>query len=249
MSASRESKPTPPPLWLVTNGEVTVGPVNTNLLVRGVLHDRIPSGCLARQWTWKHWRNIETIREVVALRRAQARFGSIEIVPESERPVTIDPFATFRWHADRLRDPSALFGDALLDVVRRTGACVGAVHRRRTPYVGFVTSAVTGPGMTTRLGHVLPRDDLGLAAAHLGLVVSEPPEAHAASGRIAERLGSLPSSAGVLMIPIRRRNGLEALIELGRPDHPFRDRDRESVSGVAKIVAARLDVLWDARFS
>jgi hypothetical protein len=29
-------KPQPPPLWFVTNGDATVGPVNTSLLLRGV---------------------------------------------------------------------------------------------------------------------------------------------------------------------------------------------------------------------
>ncbi|MEI9953814.1 MAG: hypothetical protein WDO74_33770 [Pseudomonadota bacterium] len=38
-------KQTPPPLWYVTNGELTVGPVVTGLLIRGVEAGRVPEFC------------------------------------------------------------------------------------------------------------------------------------------------------------------------------------------------------------
>src|SRR6185295_3348046 len=61
-------KPNPPPLWYVTNGEVTVGPVVTNLLKRGVAEGAIPEACSVRR-TDGPWRSLDTVREVAALQR------------------------------------------------------------------------------------------------------------------------------------------------------------------------------------
>src|SRR3954470_21812305 len=62
-----------PPQWLVSNGNVTVGPVGTDLLLRGVLHGRVPSTSLVRQPSWPHWREVGKIREVSALKRVIER--------------------------------------------------------------------------------------------------------------------------------------------------------------------------------
>ena len=59
----------PPPLWFVTNGEITVGPVRTDLLQRGVFHGRIPEDCFVRELTWRTWRRLDQIREVRAVQR------------------------------------------------------------------------------------------------------------------------------------------------------------------------------------
>ena len=126
---------------------------------------------------------------------------------------------------------------------------MGSVYRRRTPYVGYVTSSVIGPGMMARLGHVIPKDDAAVGLAKHGVQFSEEPRPGLLSGRISERLGSLPASAGILMMPVLRKNGLEAIVELGRPDHPFRDSDDRSVHDIVVMAAARLDELWSLRAS
>lgn len=238
-----------PPLWLVTNGEITVGPVSTSLLVRGVIADMIPGDCLVRESAWRHWRSVATLREVRAVRRARARFGNIALVPESERPEPFDAFATFRRHLAGERETGAVLTTLLLEVARRTEATVGAVHRRRSPYVGYVTSSVIGPGMAHRLGTVLGRGDHSIALAEVGGTLAEAPGPGAPSGHIAERLGTRPAGAGVLLAGIRRRGGLEAIVELGRADHPFRVADERAVAEAASIAACRIDEIWSLAVS
>jgi hypothetical protein len=233
----------------VTNGETTVGPVSTSLLVRGVIADLIPSDCLVREARWTQWRNLETLREVRAVRRARQRFGAIALVPESERPAPFDPFATFRHEIQAARDSSAVLAALLLDAVRRTDATVGAIHRRRSPYVGYVTSVVIGPGMAHRLGSVLSKDDGALALVHRGVTLSMVPHGGALSGQISARLGAFPAAAGVLVAGVHRRNGLEALIELGRADHPFRAGDDGRVTEAARIAGTRIDEIWSLSLS
>src|SRR5262245_62176932 len=59
-------RPLPPPLWYVSNGDLTVGPVPTSLLVRGVEHGRVPDFCDVTTWEGS-WRNVLSVREISAL--------------------------------------------------------------------------------------------------------------------------------------------------------------------------------------
>jgi len=67
------SNPPSAPEWLVSNGKVTVGPVATDLLLRGVMHGRVPSTSWVRQTGWRSWREVGKIREVSALKRVLDR--------------------------------------------------------------------------------------------------------------------------------------------------------------------------------
>ncbi len=113
----------PPPLWFVTNGEITVGPVRTGLLLRGVVHGRIPEECLIRELRWKSWRGLAQIREVRALRQRQA-WGILS----AETPAP--PNAA---NADLVLRRAGDAREALLFslnvAVKRTGASVGLLHR------------------------------------------------------------------------------------------------------------------------
>src|SRR4051812_18638368 len=70
-----EARPAPggAPEWLVYNRGVTVGPVRTDLLLRGVIHGRVPSTAWVRQTNWQNWREVGRIREVSALTRVLDR--------------------------------------------------------------------------------------------------------------------------------------------------------------------------------
>jgi hypothetical protein len=50
--------------WYVTNGVVAVGPVDFDLLTRGMMHGQIPNGSLVRHESWKVWRPLEDIRSL-----------------------------------------------------------------------------------------------------------------------------------------------------------------------------------------
>ena len=77
----------PPPLWYVTNGELTVGPVVTGLLMRGVEHGRVPEYCHVRTYHGD-WRGLNSVREISALNsKAFAQGPSAEQLAEWGRPV------------------------------------------------------------------------------------------------------------------------------------------------------------------
>ena len=50
--------PRTPALWYVTNGDTVVGPVGTDLLLRGITSARIPDDCMVIQESWGEWRSL-----------------------------------------------------------------------------------------------------------------------------------------------------------------------------------------------
>jgi hypothetical protein len=234
-----------PPLWLVTNGDITVGPVTTNLLVRGVLHGRVPNDCLVRQPGWTAWRNVERIREITALRRAQEFDENIRI--EKARwttPAPIPrPFARLERQLLRAQDPGAVLLDCLMETMEVTGAYVGAVHRRRRPAAGLVTSCVSGPGLDRQLGQVVSLDDPAIVLAACGETLCEVPLTASASGIVRDRLGGFPACSGIAMVPVQCAGRLYAVMELGRPDHAFREGDFARLQAIAGLAIERLSVV------
>src|SRR5688500_5591718 len=59
--------------WLVTNGDTTVGPVHTELLLRGYMGGRIPEHCQVREVSWSAFRPLDRIREIGSLKRQLSR--------------------------------------------------------------------------------------------------------------------------------------------------------------------------------
>lgn len=235
----------PPPLWFVTNGQVTVGPVTTNLLVRGVIHERVPKHCLVRERTWSSFRNLERIREISALRRAQSLHGNVVVEPTKwKEPIpAARPFERLEREFLRAEDPSEVLQKCLMETMRVTGACVGAILRRRPPHPAFITTCVSGPGMANRLGKAVAPDDSALALAARGGTLCEAPRVGEPSGSVRNRLGAFPACDGVTMVPILCSERLYAVIELGRPDHEFREADLLSVRAIADLTAERLGIV------
>src|SRR4029077_19598143 len=67
MQLSVNSKSGTAPLWVVSNGSVEIGPVRTELLVRGVRHGRVPHDCHVREARSDEWRSVDQVREVAGL--------------------------------------------------------------------------------------------------------------------------------------------------------------------------------------
>lgn len=239
--------PEPPPLWFVTNGSNTVGPVSTNLLLRGIAADRVPNDCLVRERRWRGWRPLDSVREIAALRRDQARYGQVHV-----------PRARYHYHGPRTdvglalltrrlrwaKNPSEALLIGLTDAVKETGALVGAIHKRHRPTVGFVTTVVTGPGMSRRIGRIVYPDDPVLAIAESGhSLFGEPEDLPALI--VQGRLGELPACAGVAMMPVRCAGKLFATIELGRPDHAFRVGDMRRLAWIAEALSDRFAMVMN----
>lgn len=240
-STSGFCAPTGVPEWLVCNGGVTVGPVRTELLLRGVIHGRVPTSAWVRQTGWENWRNLGQIREVSALSRMLERR-----VDESESPA-----ATLREGVDAVAQASDL-GEALLIALHAsahaTSATSGLAHRVREPLL-LPTTSCAFEVPSERLGEVLPWFDpaFALARAGRGRILSGSGTRGSVQHAVSARLSPGAALAGVAVLPIRVNGQLWAMLELGRSDHPFRTSDSVELADFTEQVAVVLARLGAAR--
>jgi hypothetical protein len=209
-------RPEPPPLWFVTDGETTVGPVLTDLLVRGVKQGRIPATCFARPLRGG-WRSLDSIRELRALHH--------DPEPASQRRRR-DPLLEVLPLLDGIRDQDELFQYATQLSVIVTGADAAMLHHAPNSSPDeLVTRVALGPLATDRLGQPLP-DDLVLHTALTDHPIRGRADDGAEQREIADRLACDDNGVpGVAMIPFFTRYELVAMLELRRPDRAFRSTD------------------------
>ena len=217
--------------WYVTNGDAVIGPIATDLLLRGVATSRIPEYCLVAQASWTRWRELRHIREFSRSQSAQRwTCGEKELVESGLAEDLVK------------RAPDA--GEALLyamqAAVNATRASSALVHRAREPFVGLVTSSAHGRGVEAQLGEVIAHHDASFEQACLREVIMGDPQERAATRAIARRFArSSDELAGVAMVPVYDGATLLAMIELARVDHPFRARDAQILVQIAEVVCAR----------
>ncbi len=212
----------PPPLWYVTNGELTVGPVVTGLLKRGVEHGRVPDYCYVRPFQGT-WRTLLGVREISALnRKSTSSTPSGEELLELGRP------------AERIKDEMELCHKIAWLAQVATSAESAMVHYCRRSTRALITRAILGPMPNEYLGYPLRDDDLVLKAARQGRPVAGPPYG-ATEDALAMRFACSQGGAGaVAMIPIFIAEHLTAMIELSRPGHAFRRSDLQTAERIAQ---------------
>jgi hypothetical protein len=223
--------------WYVRNGKLVIGPVGTDLLVRGITHGRVPGGCMARRESWTSWRRLSQIRETAPL----VKMGTLgPDADHDDRPV-IGPELRSPAEVIRLARDS---GEALLLglhlAVRATLADVGLVHRVHKPFAGLRTSSFHGWSLGQQIGEVLKAHDPAVSLARAGSFLLSGPNDSDAARSIAGRLRCGPFVLrGVAMVPVRYAGRLDAMIELGRFDHAFRAVDAASLHGIANALVHR----------
>lgn len=231
-TASGFCAPTGVPEWLVCNAGVTVGPVRTDLLLRGVIHGRVPSSAWVRQTGWQNWRELRQIREVSALIRVL------------DRKVDAPDPASLREGAEMVAR-AADAGEALLIALHAaalaTSSTVGLAHRVREPLLLPTVSCVF-EAPSERLGEVLPWFDpsFTLARAGRGQIFLGSGERGGVEQTVAARLSPGSPLAGIAVLPIMVDGRLSAMLELGRSDHPFRTNDSAELTDFAQQVSAVL---------
>ncbi|HEV8548000.1 MAG TPA: hypothetical protein VGQ57_03210 [Polyangiaceae bacterium] len=208
-------RPQPPPLWYVSNGELTVGPVATGLLMRGVEAGRVPDYCQVRA-SRGTWRSLLGVREISQMNTKPGMKPSpnVELEDWSDR-------------ISNLRDDDELCHSVTWLSLMATGAESAMLHfRSRSRHSrALVTRSVLGPMPMDRLGNPLPEEDFVLRSARLGLPVVGPPYGRAEDAlamRFAHSSGGVGAAA---MIPIFAGGELAAMLEVARPGHAFRRSD------------------------
>jgi hypothetical protein len=213
------------PLWVVSNGEVTIGPVRTELLLRGIRHGRVPDDCHVRAADSDEWRPLNQLREVAALR---GQPGSVQAFQRAANDIA---------HA---RDERDVLLTLLHGAAQATCAPLGLIHRKRDPVDLPVTSYAFG-GLADALGAVLPGHDPAYALARGGHTLIGRPHDGSAERAVADRLGQ--GLAGVVMVPVTYGTEVAAMLELGRVDRPFRIGDADQLCRLATLAIARLEEL------
>jgi len=228
--------------WYVTTGDTAVGPVNLDLIARGVEAGKVPLGAFVRHEAWKVWRPLSELAEVVG---DEAQHESTDDLADLGRPSTPNDFLpgdAIDGAADR-RDALLLMMTA---AVVRGGADVALLHEVED--TSAVVACVHGPelfdvwGMRTSL-----LDPALIAAAAGATVVAEPmpgPAGEATAARLSKLAGPT-SLAGVIMIPIRPHGRLFGVIELGRAT-PFRASEIASLEGLVEALVIKLEG-WSGR--
>ena len=213
---------TPPPLWYVTNGELTVGPVVTGLLIRGVEFGRVPEYCQVSPYHGD-WRALNSVREIAALNsKVNGTAPSQEQLLEFTRPV------------ERIKDEAELSHTVTWLSLLATGAESAMFHYRGRNARTLITRSVLGPISNERLGYALPEQDLVLKAARKGRPVFGPPYG-ATEDALAIRFASSRGGVGAAaMIPIFVGETLTAMLELSRPGHAFRRSDLQRAERIAQ---------------
>lgn len=226
---SVDARPRPPPLWLVSNGFRTVGPVRTAALGRSASRGELPDEGWARISKTPMWRDLGAVREVRAARDEAHRRG----------PRDVDVECAALEALIRLADEA---GDALSLglrlAARKLGADRGLVHTFTGDHHAPRTSLGLHREERERVGARLPEGDVLAHVARIQRLALGDVDKHRAFRSAAERLSVDDGEVrGVAMVPIVGPRGPIAMIELGRSDRPFRVSDAEPLRSVATLVS------------
>jgi len=224
-------RPKLPPLWIVSRGERSAGPVSTPNLVRSIALGRVPDDCIAKPHRMAAWRRLEHIREV------RAAMGGRPVHKTAGETETQSLEALLRL-CDSPRDA---FDLALRVTARKLGADFGYVHCFEEGHHIPVTRHAFGEGATFRLGAPLLESDYLAHIARTRKLALGAARDHVAFRAAAWRLGGRTAEIdGVAMVPIATSRGMMAMIELGRVDRQFRVSDGRVLRDIASTVSAAL---------
>jgi hypothetical protein len=217
--------PSPSPVWFVSNGENTVGPVATDLLKRGVAYGKIPYSCVVRP-TAGSWRWLEAVREIAALwKRSRAPAPS----PVTERLSQLESLAPAR-----IRDQDEVCYQVTRLAIALTGAESGMFHFRERKAWSLTTRCVLGPMSKEMLYERLPPMDPLLRWAQTGTPIFGRPDGPAQRA-LAKRFATTQGGVGgAAMIPIFVGSNLRAMLELSRPARAFRRDDLQRAERIAQ---------------
>jgi hypothetical protein len=222
--------------WYVTTGDTAVGPVNLDLIARGVEAGKVPLGAFVRHEGWKVWRPLSELAEIVA---DEPQRESTDDITEMGRPSTPNDFTdadALAGAGDR-REALALL---LAAAVSRSNADAAIVHEADDE--GALVACVHGAASSDAIGTRTPLLDPALIAAAAGAVVIAEPAPGPAGQAMIARLARLAGAEleGAIMIPIRPHGRLFGMIEVGRTA-PFRSAEIASLEALVDALVEKLE--------
>ena len=76
--------------WYVSTGHAAVGPVNLDLIARGVEAGKVPLGAFVRHEAWKVWRPLVELAEITGVDAKQVRTDDVADVGRPSAPDEIE---------------------------------------------------------------------------------------------------------------------------------------------------------------
>jgi hypothetical protein len=228
--------------WYVTNGSTAVGPVNLELLARGIEAGKVPLESFVRHEGWRVWKPLSELAIVEGDAPPTERSA-----PPTQRTDDVGAPARPAVAADILPgDALAGASDAreglllLLAAAVKQVAADGAVLQELRDEHAVVLCA-HGPKMFDVLGETTRLIDPAVVDAAAGnLVVAEPTPGPAGQS-ITQRMSRLGIAAGgAFMIPVRPRGRLLGMLELGRTK-AFRAAEIAGVEALVDAFVARAE--------
>ena len=222
--------------WYVTTGHTAVGPVNLDLIARGVEAGKVPIEAFVRHEGWKVWRPLAELAEIVGDEGARESTDDISDMGRPTLPEDFVPADAIDGATDRREALMLLMTAAVV----RSAAEVVLVHELED--AGAVVVCAHGPHLEGAIGMRLPLLDPALISAAAGAtVVAEPapgPAGQVMRARL-EKVAGAPLD-GAIMIPIHRHDRLVGMIELGRAA-PFRSAEIASIEALVEALATKLE--------
>lgn len=240
--------------WYVTNGATAVGPVNLDLLARGIESGKVPLESFIRHEAWQVWRPLSEIAVVTTID---------SVAPPPAGPPTDDvafparpPFSHEMAPSDAL-DGAGDVHEALVllkAAVVREAACDGVlIHRLHSD--GALVVCAHGPHTAGAIGMRTRTEDPALIAAGIGTIIVAEPSPGPGGQAITARLAKLGApTEGALMIPIRTENSMSTrtphprttwcrlfgMIEMGRASR-FHANEIAALGALVEAFAAKVD--------
>lgn len=218
--------------WYVTTGHTAVGPVNLDLIARGVEAGKVPLEAFVRHEAWKVWRPLSDLGVI----ESDGPESTDDIADTGRISISGDfqPADAIDGASDRRGALTLLMTAAVV----RGCTDVGIVHE--VDDEGAWAVCAHGPAMSEALGMRTPLDDAALVAAAAGVTVVAEPSPGPAGQAILARLSKLAGGIaleGVIMTPIRTGGRLNGMLELGRKT-PFKSAE---IASIEALVAALAD--------
>jgi hypothetical protein len=241
--------------WYVTNGATAVGPVNLDLLARGIESGKVPLESFIRHEAWQVWRPLSEIAVVTTMDSIAPAPAGAEATDDVAFPAR-PPFSHEMAPSDALAGASDVHEALVLlqAATVREASCDGVlIHRLHRD--GALVVCAHGPRTGGVIGVRTRTEDPALIAAGLGTIIVAEPSPGPAGQAIATRLAKLGApTEGALMIPIRTEKTMSTrtphppakwcrlfgMIEMGRRS-PFHASEIAALEALVEAFAAKVD--------
>jgi hypothetical protein len=233
--------------WYVSVGHAAVGPVNLDLLARGVEAGKVPLGAFVRHEQWKVWIPLSELA-VIEGDGGDARQPSDDITTEGSWMDPIDSAALDEAGASAAAANPAGQREALTllmtAAVARGTADAAVVHELDED--GAVAVCAHGPCRWEVIGCRVPPLDPAIVAAATGVTLVVPVDGGSSPRTMAEscvlaRLCRVAGPvAGALLIPVVTGDRLVAMLEVGRRT-AFRPAEVASLEALVQALADKLE--------